>query len=497
MSIYEDAQKGLLVGATLDAYIAKNPNILDEQSADSGLTVLSIAAIEGFPEEVEQLLKKGARADALTKDDETPLLLAAWKGKKERARIIQLLLKKTPLSSINRACERANFNTPLMFAIEKKDYESIRLLVQAGAAEDKNIKNSDGFTVKQIADAAKDRLVTRSLLPDEKLKAAVLAADVTSFLLYIVAWANKAVNGLVTEVFRLNPELNESIDEQMTQNQDLTKEEFVERVNEWMETHGPLKRFFQGNDEFVQDMAEKLVNLEQDPANKLRSQNLAETIKLSLYKLVIYCDDSTSMKRDGRWESQKELVQRIAKIATMVLPPDEGVALRFINRNVENSDNLTLERLGNVLKDMDWRPGGDTPIGTNLRSKILQPLVYSKLDAGNLDRPLIVIIMTDGMPEREDKTELEKVILECEKKIRDSGYPPQTVKFMIGQIGTAKSAARFLASLRQNSDIARTTLVTSDKLDDAFKDYKENDSKLDKWLVETLFSPFRNLTGNN
>lgn len=213
MSIYEDARKGLLVGSTLDAYIAKNPNILDEQSPDSGLTVLSIAAIEGFPEEVEQLLKKGARADVLTKDDETPLLLAAWKGKKERARIIQLLLKKMPLGSINRTCERANFNTPLMFAIEKKDYESIRLLVQAGAAEDKNIKNSDGFTVKQIADAAKDRLVTRSLLPDEKLKAAVLAADVTSFLLYIVAWANKATNGLVTEIFGLSPELNESIDE--------------------------------------------------------------------------------------------------------------------------------------------------------------------------------------------------------------------------------------------------------------------------------------------
>jgi hypothetical protein len=69
---------------------------------------------------------------------------------------------------------------------------------------------------------------------------------------------------------------------------------------------------------------------------------------------------------------------------------------------------------------------------------------------------------------------------------------------MIGQIGTAKTAARFLASLSQNSDIARTTLVTSgmppctlsdyaylyptEKLDDAFKDYKENNSKLDKWV---------------
>jgi hypothetical protein len=158
------------------------------------------------------------------------------------------------------------------------------------------------------------------------------------------------------------------------------------------------------------------------------------------------------MRRDGRWESQKELVQRIAKITAMVLPKDQGVTLRFINRNVDNSDNLTLEKLGNVLKDMDWRPGGDTPIGTNLRSKILQPLVYSKLDSGTLAKPLIIIIMTDGMPEQEDRTELEKTILECEKKIQDSGYPPQSTSncfprfsfsfplllFHINEIGSCK-----------------------------------------------------------
>lgn len=66
-----------------------------------------------------------------------------------------------------------------------------------------------------------------------------------------------------------------------------------------METHGPLKRFFQGNDGFVQEMAEKLVNLEQDPANKLRSQNLSETIKLSLYNLVIYCGKSFGKQQHG------------------------------------------------------------------------------------------------------------------------------------------------------------------------------------------------------
>lgn len=212
MSIYEDARKGILVGAVLDAYIKDKPDILDEQSPDSGLTVLAIAATEGFPEEVEQLLKKGAGAGVLSRNGETPLLLAAWKAKKERARIIQLLLKKTPSGSINSTCELADYNTPLMWAIKNKDYESIRLLVQAGAAKDTSIKNLDGFTVKQIATAEKDRLVTRALLEDEKIKASVLAANVTNLLLYIVAWANKAVNGLVTEVFGLDPEINDIYD---------------------------------------------------------------------------------------------------------------------------------------------------------------------------------------------------------------------------------------------------------------------------------------------
>jgi hypothetical protein len=63
-----------------------------------------------------------------------------------------------------------------------------------------------------------------------------------------------------------------------------------------MEAHGPLKRFFQGNDAFVPEMAKKLVNMEQDPANKLRSQDLSETIKLSLYELVVYCGKSFKMR---------------------------------------------------------------------------------------------------------------------------------------------------------------------------------------------------------
>lgn len=84
MSIYDDARKGSLIGNKLNDYIKSNPNILNEQDPASGLTPLGIAVVEGFPDEVEQLLKKGAKADEPSREGETPLLLAAWKGKAER-----------------------------------------------------------------------------------------------------------------------------------------------------------------------------------------------------------------------------------------------------------------------------------------------------------------------------------------------------------------------------------------------------------------------------
>jgi hypothetical protein len=128
------------------------------------------------------------------------------------------------------------------------------------------------------------------------------------------------------------------------------------------------------------------------------------------------------MKRDGRWDSQKKLVDRIARIATRILPDGEGVFLRFINQNVTDDSNLTLEMIAGVL-DSITAPSGDTPIGTSLKDKILTPLVYSKLESKTLERPLLVSIITDGMPDGEHKTCLEETIAECGVALEKNGYP--------------------------------------------------------------------------
>ncbi|KAI5868238.1 hypothetical protein GGS23DRAFT_592026 [Durotheca rogersii] len=500
MSIHEDARKGILVGDVLDNHIKK---IFTEQDPDSGLTPLAIAVVEGFPEEVEQLLKKGARADGLSKKGETPLLLAAWKTLRERARIIQLLLAGGFLPGfVDKTCSEARNNTPLMFAIQKGDLESIRLLRKAGASL--RITNDDNKSAEDMAKEKNEKAIYRALDPDEEpLRLARLTNDIVDYLRYIIAWVNESSNGAVRDVSGLDPEIDQDLDEvgkpdrsndwAMGNTEDTTTDEFLKNVDKYVKitTDGILERFFGDKKDFVRDIARKIVDWAQVSTAGREAKDVPQRrVKVPLYRPVIYCDDSTSMKREGRWENQKALVQRIARITTRLLPEGEGVSLRFINRDVTEPDDLGLEELGEILRDMPWQPGGDTPIGTNLRSKILEPLVYSKIREKKLKRPLLVIMITDGMPEPESKSEIVNVILECERKLQEGGYPPETVKFMIGQIGTGKSATRFLEYLRQNSDISRSTFVTSERLDEKFADYRGNGRELDRWLVETMFSPF-------
>jgi hypothetical protein len=139
-------------------------------------------------------------------------------------------------------------------------------------------------------------------------------------------------------------------------------------------------------------------------------------------------DDSTSMKREGRWDSQAQLVNRIARITTRILPKNEGVALRFINQGSSDDQTLSFEQIGTTLQGVTW--GGDTPIGTNLRSKILQPLVYDKLSS-KLERPLLISIITDGMPDPEPRSTLVDAIVECGDKLESAGYPRESTYLLL------------------------------------------------------------------
>ncbi|KAK6955757.1 hypothetical protein Daesc_003401 [Daldinia eschscholtzii] len=506
MTAFEYARRGQLDRKRLDSYIKDNPDIVNEQEPTSGLTLLAIAAVGGFPEEIETLLRRDAKADGLSRSGETPLLLATWKGTRERSRIVQLLLKKTPSSSIDVTYPIASNKTPLMYAIENRDIDSIRMLRRAGASLD--IPNDEGPNAKEMAENTKDLEVIRALDPEkEKRGLSKLADTVVSFLLYTLAWVNASLNGLVSRVVGLDPELDQGIDEEhqyVNDGEQVNTAEFLENIDDCVAESPVLERFFKDDKKFIQGLAQKAIGLKNDPSTDLGKEDyLPKTVKVSLHQQVIYCDDSGSMKTDGRWDIQKDLVNRIAKITTRILPQGEGVALRFINQDIDDSSNLSLQGIGDIIEPMSWKRSGRTPIGTNLRSKILEPLVYSKIRDKSLKRPLLISVTTDGNPSLEPDSTFVEAISECGKKLEDAEYPRESrtlstrgvdvaistykdrtvtgVKFMIGQIGKSPEATKFLESLRGNVDIAPRI---SEKLDDKLKDLHDNDRELERWVLD-------------
>jgi ankyrin repeat protein len=209
MSIFDDARRGTLIGARLDNWLRTNSSALNSQDPSTGWTLLATAVVSGFPNQVEQLLKRGAKATLRCRDRETPLLLAAWKTPMERPLIVQKLLSYVPKKSIDDTCDLAENNTPLMCAIEKLDVGSVRLLAKAGAKL--HIKNDDGFNAVQVASNTGKYSVRNALEPEkEQSKLARLASDVITFVRHVVSWVDDKFNGFMGKAFGFKGERHQS-----------------------------------------------------------------------------------------------------------------------------------------------------------------------------------------------------------------------------------------------------------------------------------------------
>ncbi|KAH9932485.1 major facilitator superfamily domain-containing protein [Fomitopsis serialis] len=262
-------------------------------------------------------------------------------------------------------------------------------------------------------------------------------------------------------------------------------------VSEYVAATG-LQKVFQEGDAFVEAVVANAANLQDDGKSfPITKENVERLIRLSLYHPVIYCDDSSSMKADRptRWDLQRNAVDRIASVTTRAVPQHCGVSLRFINAQWAKKDNISaVDVLGavNVL-----RPSGSTPLGTTLRNHILEPLVYDPLRSGSrtLDRPLLICVITDGSPNSSDDPTFENAVMQCRQALVDAGYEPTAVRFCVNQIGGDSTAAGFLSGLKNNQNIQDVVYCTTERLDEQFKQFKENGRLFDEWLLKMLSEP--------
>lgn len=150
---------------------------------------------------------------------------------------------------------------------------------------------------------------------------------------------------------------------------------------------------------------EKLNRLKQIAAKyELAGGAVAKLRQLESYDIVVIADDSSSMmnpahdvskddpfaKIPTRWEELRERITEIVDIATCLDP--DGIDIYFLNgKTAENVMNPEI-----VKSLFAITPHGYTPL-----SKVYRQVLDDKVRGG--ERPVLIIVATDGEPNKEGK----------------------------------------------------------------------------------------------
>ncbi|KAH0533032.1 hypothetical protein TsFJ059_001651 [Trichoderma semiorbis] len=271
-----------------------------------------------------------------------------------------------------------------------------------------------------------------------------------------------------------------------------TAEEFQASMMQFIGDTG-LDHFFQEGDDILKTIASKAVELQGKEDNLLKKDKDIEDItKLALYQPVFYCDDSGSMKQGTRQSDQIDLVRRVARISTLLVPDGFGAGLLFINDKRDMNPKLKAEEVEEIMKTT--KLGGKTRIGTQLEQKILKPLIYDVIKAEKkIERPILISCITDGCASGETRTKFKEAIVNCIEFLTENDYPTQTVRFQISQIGNDSSAADFLQQLKEDEELSDWLYCTTQRLDEGCREFNENEEDLERWLLQTLMGPIASL----
>ncbi|KAI5848917.1 hypothetical protein BZA05DRAFT_403135 [Tricharina praecox] len=174
-----------------------------------------------------------------------------------------------------------------------------------------------------------------------------------------------------------------------------------------------------------------------------------DLVKLALYDIVFLVDDSGSIEFSKLQGELKSLL-RSAAFASSLFDQD-GFSVKFLNSTVEG-DNIRTEAQAEDLVNR-VRFQGVTPLVTSLRDKILRKYLGEVHEqTPNIKKPLLVIIITDGMPTDSPGREFQRLIKD---------YKIKPVAFQIAQVGVDADAQDFLASLDSDPEVGGLIDCTS------------------------------------
>jgi hypothetical protein len=187
-----------------------------------------------------------------------------------------------------------------------------------------------------------------------------------------------------------------------------------------------------------------------------------DVIKLALFDIILYIDDSGSMafEEDGeRIEDLKVILSRVAFAASLF--DDDGVQLRFMNSPEQGNGIRNEQQVHDLIARIRFH--SLTPMGTQLQEKILEPLVLGPARSGKLQKPVLIITITDGEPAG-DKNNIFGVIRRAVRELaQNPRYGRGAVSFQFAQVGNDLKAREFLTTLDEDPEIGQLIDSTSSK----------------------------------
>lgn len=185
-----------------------------------------------------------------------------------------------------------------------------------------------------------------------------------------------------------------------------------------------------------------------------------DVMKLSLFDVILYVDDSGSIEFEEKGVRKDQLRQIIGIVATAASTFDEdGISVRFMNSmemgdGIRNADDVDM-----LVSRVRFQ--GLTPLGTNLRNKVLDPMVVGPARTGRLNKPVLVITITDGQPAGEPHDAVADSIRYAVDEVSRSRYGRGAVSFQFTQVGNDTRARDFLSALDEDPQIGNLIDCTS------------------------------------
>ena len=116
---------------------------------------------------------------------------------------------------------------------------------------------------------------------------------------------------------------------------------------------------------------------------------------------------------------------------------DAGISVRFMNANLQRDNIRDSLSAANLVARCQF--SGMTPLGTQMYARILKPLVEAPISNRTMQKPVLVITITDGEPTSEPESKIVKVIKSIKAFAAKSQYGPGAVAFEFAQVSAAQS----------------------------------------------------------